>query len=431
MNDLDDLISGHFDRGLNAEQRVELERRLVAEPAAARRFAAYARLHANLHQQARDESAHREPEFDSPIPPPLAGPGARRVLAPIAAIAAVLLVAIGGALWLGRQDAPAFGEIASAEGELLIDGNPIAGGARFADGATLSTGAQASATLRLRDGSEVVLDRDTRLGVGRQDGEWRLRLDRGEVECVVARQAPGEGFVLRTAEATVAVVGTRFLVEHRDGRSAVRVTEGEVTLAAGGELLRMGPSDRAIVSAGVVTTDIPSEAVFGGDAPLYREDFEQPIDPARWTVGHRIASADGPAGNRSAWVVAAQTVTSKTGGQLLQVVVRDLDQPLFTVEEDLVVRVRYWANREAGWLGVWMATEPWNAYQHYHKEFTPITDRWVTTSIRLRDILRERSQQGPAPGDRVVHLMFQCDGREGARLFIDDVSIERIALDQR
>lgn len=86
-------------------------------------------------------------------------------------------------------------------------------------------------TIRLRDGSVMHLDADTRVHV-RYSGERRLiELDHGRAMFSVARNA-GRPFVVLAGAAEVMAVGTRFDV-HRDGsQGAVTVTvvEGKVAL---------------------------------------------------------------------------------------------------------------------------------------------------------------------------------------------------------
>jgi len=71
-------------------------------------------------------------------------------------------------------------------------------------------------------------------------GSARLRLERGEVDCLVEPLAEGADFVVRTPQTEVRVVGTQFHVEVRGPCTSVAVRRGVV--AVGDERLEAGAS---------------------------------------------------------------------------------------------------------------------------------------------------------------------------------------------
>ena len=106
-----------------------------------------------------------------------------------------------------------------------------------ATGNRYSTSVGAVDTVRLDDGSRVILNTDTRIHVRLQEHERRIELDRGEALFQVAKD-PTRPFVVHAGTLSVHAVGTTFAVRSLDGRTDVTVTEGVVELIDNGRVLR-------------------------------------------------------------------------------------------------------------------------------------------------------------------------------------------------
>jgi transmembrane sensor len=118
--------------------------------------------------------------------------------------AGLALVLVPAALWLGR---------ASLTPRALSAGIAVA------------TRAGERRTVRLADGTEIVVAGATRLSI--DPAARRAELDEGQATFSVTHD-PTRRFVVRLGQATITDVGTVFDLRRRDGRSVVAVAQGEV-----------------------------------------------------------------------------------------------------------------------------------------------------------------------------------------------------------
>ncbi|MCK6490159.1 MAG: FecR domain-containing protein, partial [Planctomycetes bacterium] len=146
------------------------------------------------------------------------------------AAAALLAVAVGLALVRPAAASP-------APWTLLAEGAPERG---LAPGSALEL--PAGATLRAADGTTLVAGGAVRLALGAQP--MRIALHAGSIEARVERQPAQHPLVITTAEAEVAVVGTRFRLAREDAGTRLEMSEGCVRLTrladGGSELVRAG-----------------------------------------------------------------------------------------------------------------------------------------------------------------------------------------------
>lgn len=126
------------------------------------------------------------------------------------------------------------------------------------------TGVGQRSLLVLDDGTRVHLNADTVLNLRYSATERKLQLLRGDILIITAPDpAAASGgaarpFSVDTIDGNVQVLGTRFMLGQRDGRSAVAVFSGAVriTPARGGAALRLDAGQQAAytgVGAGPVT----------------------------------------------------------------------------------------------------------------------------------------------------------------------------------
>jgi hypothetical protein len=121
-----------------------------------------------------------------------------------------------------------------------------------------SIAVQEGGTIRTDDEPAVLSDQDTAsVAIGSrtrlQVVSWRpertvLQLEAGDIELRVQNRGPGESFEVRTSLAVVKVVGTRFVVRHRAGRSTeVLGLEGQVVVETiEGELVAYVTAGRSV-----------------------------------------------------------------------------------------------------------------------------------------------------------------------------------------
>jgi hypothetical protein len=119
--------------------------------------------------------------------------------------------------------------------QAVNEGMELGAGSRLltAAGASLSLQFADGSRLRLREGSELVLDRLTRYGrTGMVD--TRLRLQRGHVHNEVRHlRGPGSRFIVDTPTASSAVRGTRFRIHSGDQGTQAEVLDGRVAVTVG------------------------------------------------------------------------------------------------------------------------------------------------------------------------------------------------------
>lgn len=143
---------------------------------------------------------------------------------PVAAIAAAALVALIWWRWpdmAGRDTG-----LPLLVGEALVDDEPWNGRGPLPPGALIQT--RTATTLTYPDGTRFALEPGSRLRldtVGMTTGD--LLMD-GRFTAQVARQPAGHPRYLRTGEARIEVLGTRFTLSRIHGRTDVAVEEGRV-----------------------------------------------------------------------------------------------------------------------------------------------------------------------------------------------------------
>ena len=148
------------------------------------------------------------------------------------------------------------------------DGTPLAAGALLNEGATLQTGADGNATVRLVDGTVLRLRADSRLGVREsrrypalQQQRSSVQLEDGRLEVQTPRSSGGQpGFEVHTPQGVLGVRGTEFraAADGVSSRSMGEVLEGAVSVAGALGAERVGAGFGSVVDAsGAVTPPVP------------------------------------------------------------------------------------------------------------------------------------------------------------------------------
>jgi transmembrane sensor len=116
---------------------------------------------------------------------------------------------------------------------------------------TVASSLHAAERATLSDGSNVSLNRDSRIEVVFSTRERRVRLLRGEAHFAVTSN-PARPFVVEVEGVTARAVGTAFSVRRTAGNVEVLVTEGRVQVdpAPAAEAKSTPPPDRVFLNAG-------------------------------------------------------------------------------------------------------------------------------------------------------------------------------------
>ncbi|MFN7939852.1 MAG: FecR domain-containing protein [Bryobacteraceae bacterium] len=210
-------------------------------------------------------------------PKVMAMPTASRTAMPKWAIAAALLVGVGIAgfaarTWIPVLDGSPRATVQAVNGVLFRQTNTgslaIHEGTALEDGEEVRTPANATAVIRLWDGSNVEMNERALLSVSRT---WRgtvIQLDRGHIIVRAAKQKQGKLYVA-TGDSEVSVVGTIFSVNRGTLGSRVSVVEGQVDVRHNGRTASLKPGQQASTHAGLARVPVESEVSWSRDAATY------------------------------------------------------------------------------------------------------------------------------------------------------------------
>ena len=196
---------------------------------------------------------------------------------------------------------PTVARVAESVGTVVVEtvgaaSAPADEGTAVPAGGTVRTeGVEASAEILFADGTRLTLAGNTAVTV-EQDVPKRVIVRSGNVAADVAPQPPGAPMRLRTPEAEIEVVGTRFALSRGDERTAVGVAEGSVRMVrlADGKTRTIGAGSEAIAERATELKPArlppaPDDAVVAFDGRL----------PPRWGIGQFVAD-DLPEGSGGA-----------------------------------------------------------------------------------------------------------------------------------
>ncbi len=132
-------------------------------------------------------------------------------------------------------------------------------------------------TVPLADGSQVILNTDTRIRVDLTSRERRIELDKGEAFFDVAKD-PARPFFVQVDNKRVTAVGTKFSVRREGGDIRVTVTEGKVRID------QPAHSSPLLTAGSVARTSNTETLVREGSAP----EAEQMLS---WRSGYLVFEA--------------------------------------------------------------------------------------------------------------------------------------------
>lgn len=247
---LDELIGAHLDGALDVAGSEELLAIISADSDARRDFA-------------------RSVAFDTVLPRVARRPRLRIVHWSGIAAAAALLVGIG--VWTTLT--PGTGPVIEGDSTVAVvrDGGELtlAAAGALRDGDQLRV-VHGTAALRWPDeGTRMVLGTGSVLALVHAGPSKEVDLQTGWVDVAAGHQTGERHLTVRTAQAAVEVVGTRFTVANVAGTSAIDVTEGAVAVSAGGAKQTVASGQRAVVAAsgGLQIASRDSLAVSGSTGP--------------------------------------------------------------------------------------------------------------------------------------------------------------------
>ncbi len=260
--EVDALISAYLDNDLDDAGHQTLDAWLTADRANQQRFLTAVMDHRALAQQMQ---ADQHPT----VRRLRVRPESRRLwTSRILAAAAVLMLALGGVLWV-KADPPGprlivFDASGESTGPRVVRGDHIGvkpdrgGGLLYDDGTRL----------QLLGGSEVIVE-------GSSSGK-QVMLVTGQLTATVAHQPSGKPFIITTSTATTTVVGTTLTVVTDGSETEVAVAQGKVAVERTSDKIKI---EVAAGERSTVAADVPlrarADSVPAGQ--LYRVGPGQPF----------------------------------------------------------------------------------------------------------------------------------------------------------
>jgi ferric-dicitrate binding protein FerR (iron transport regulator) len=219
------LLDRYLAGEATSEEGAELEAILRDEPEKRRRLVERSILETHLHKA-----------FSGIVPLSSKAPPASRRFRRVAlfATAAALLIAVGIVVLahVSRNDSPVLEVV---KGKTTVDGVVVE---RIQAGTWFEVSADASALIRLSDGSQAELDRSSRAAIRGQPGEARQEVELSAGGGVFRVTHGGGLFRVRTPVGTVTALGTEFTVKLNSRARptlAVEVHEGKVRVEVNGK----------------------------------------------------------------------------------------------------------------------------------------------------------------------------------------------------
>lgn len=193
------------------------------------------------------------------------------------AIAAAVVMGFALVVWQLLPFGSTGATVYAANGPLYrvsdSDVKPIQVGETIGRGETIRTGSDASAVVRLSDGSLVEMKERSELSVNRGFRSTTLNLGRGNV---IVDAAPQSGnLYVATNDSLTAVKGTIFSVNNGTKGTRVSVIRGEVNLSHGGKNRKLEPGEQATTRPTLETVPIDQEVAWSRDAKKYDELLQQ------------------------------------------------------------------------------------------------------------------------------------------------------------
>ncbi|MDX6695975.1 MAG: hypothetical protein QOF02_3578 [Blastocatellia bacterium] len=164
------------------------------------------------------------------------------------------------------------GEVYAANGTVYkvtdTDSRPLAVGEKIERGERVRTAKDASAVVRLTDGSLVEMSERAEVNISENSGGTTVNLARGQVIVEAAKQHSRHLYVA-TDDALVSVTGTIFSVNSATKGSRVSVLEGEVHVGHQGQDEVLHPGDQTTTSASLERVAIKDEVRWSRNVERY------------------------------------------------------------------------------------------------------------------------------------------------------------------
>ncbi len=195
------------------------------------------------------------------------------------AMAAALLVAVGGVSWFVYDrfipQGTAHATVKSANGAVYrVNGQatrPLGVGEELQTGDSLRTAQDATAQVALADGSVIEVKDRSEFSVSETGAGATIALDKGQVLVEAAKQKSGKHLYIKTRDGLVTVIGTVFSVNAGTKGTRVTVVEGQVKLNHGNHEQAVNPGEQATTNEALEKVPVQQEVAWSKNAAKYVE----------------------------------------------------------------------------------------------------------------------------------------------------------------
>ncbi|MEM6777181.1 MAG: FecR family protein [Planctomycetota bacterium] len=270
----------------------------------------------------------------------------RRRIVLVGLISAAVMMT-GFLFWPGHQTPESLfvGQLETITGVAGPEGNVTSGMTVY------SRGAGSAAKMTYQDGTEVILDNDSRLLIEGESGKT-LRLLRGHVTASVRSQPKGRPLRIRTEHALAEALGTELILDVGSDSTALSVLEGIVRLQ------RLSDRQSIDIHAGqfAVANAVASEKLDAKRSPAVPDEFDLTFEkrlPSGWRVGKRVVADEA--------FVRAQPVDGQPRGTHFQIYTQnafyDGLPELFRIHEDTYLNLTF-RMKNPGWFQIFVGVRP-------------------------------------------------------------------------
>lgn len=195
------------------------------------------------------------------------------------AIAATMVLGFGLLMWPLVQRYMPFGNAVQATVEVANgtvyrvtdnDLRAISAGEAIQRGEKIRTGKDATAVVKLDDGSLVEMKDRSEFSLSRNSDGTTINLERGNVIVQAAKQGAHHLYVA-TGDSLTSVTGTIFSVNHGTKGTRVSVVEGEVHVNYSGKEDVLKPGDQSTTQASLEKIPVETEVAWSRNAARYTE----------------------------------------------------------------------------------------------------------------------------------------------------------------
>lgn len=425
-SELETLLNRLADESPSAEDAARVEEMLRGDAAARAHYRRFMELHAALHwdyaaaatpvpqsQTARREMRHTRWWRNAYA--------IAAVLAVLVAVATLVMPRAGERTIVsleGLSGAVSWSRGAGGQRTGLLDG------ARLAEGTLMVEGEGASAQMRFKDGTLLMLSGESELAFSER-GQKRLVLRRGTLSARVNPQPPGRPMLIRTPSAEAEVVGTEFAISAERDDTALNVESGTVKLRrlADGKIVEVAGSQSATASLNVSRRMEP--AALKAPPTAWRRTLELPL-PVEWCGRWLPATGVEPPRVMAMPYVAGR---NREGAPVIHhgVSFRAEEGPLksfVSVTPQSVLHFRCRMERPAG-LKVFLSCMKENGGFGGNFEsdiLRPEQDGWQTIEVPLTRLAAQMQQHPGIEGRQVLLLLIHSINQD-AGLEISEVSV--------